>query len=84
MKKTKNISQYRYFRGEDVCPFVNRDLWKWWHIEKEHFDDMNHNETIEEYLRGWFHKKADDSGLTAPGDVEKYVKLHWDLYLRGE
>jgi hypothetical protein len=83
MSNQKNISQYRYYKGEKECPFRENGLYNWWYTEQWHFLDQDHTESIEEYLLGWFRKKADDNHLTDPAEIDSYVAYHWNRYIKG-
>lgn len=51
------FSNYKYFQGEQECPFNHPRNCTWWNFEKQHYE--SHNTTpFPEYLNAWIKEKA--------------------------
>ena len=61
MEEESVFDQYKYFKGERICPFGNGeyDKARFWEFEKRHFDDEYFSKMhFLEYFMLWITEKA--------------------------
>lgn len=86
-KFATDLTQYKYFKGENECPFKDdsgHDIWdlsRWWKLEKFHWElieNKDNDKPFVEFFMVWIWEHAAPNGGTSLDNqnpwVEDYIK----------
>lgn len=51
------FNSYKYYHGEQKCPYKDPNNCTWWNFEKNHYE-YNRDIPFDEYLQSWIEEKA--------------------------